>query len=611
MPLSASFRPYGRLRTAIVFTVGMVSSVALAGAGFAQTAAGAELDRHLITPITQGKGPHETVERFQIAAGADAYRVPQAGLDALAEAIEARNRADARSALVNMAIDQFGLGEGVVAAMGTLAEQAAYLKSFGPVNTALNRLGLVIAVAQAARAASNGRTDEAVITVTKGLSFYAVGRWGSRVLQIYGVAAFVVDLTLSQVNAGALEIADDVQSCRYNAYYKAHGRSVHAWQKEALALYQTAEKSKDPGAFEGLLDAAVNKYVSLGFTSDAIERIEDCGVSQYGEMRSDVQAKIMARHKRVVTAMLAEKVLPGIADYAWNRTLRMQVKQANEDLVPILNRTFDLEVTAYDFDEGARVVIPLPNGGQWGGKLRDNGTFHGKITYYALMKAGFPDEVRLESGGESDTIDLVISEDRLSAVFGVPATPYVARYSLQESAQSCELKRMRTGEDPTFETQERPASSLEHLDMAVVVTPSGTPLPVQGTFNGTTWTLASPGRYIDGATLYGEPYLDNITALENCAFDMFSQGSMAEGDCTIVRYERKAVSAQTVMARTCTSTAEIRLEGIFATMGEGMQYYALDTPEGRAMITALRAAMGEYMPGFDASSLHISTPDTQ
>jgi len=595
--------------------IGLLSSLSLVGMSLAQTApmTTGGVDSRLIFPVIEGRGPHATVKLFKIAAGADKYQLPQADIEALAESIEASNRADARDALVNMAIDAFGLGEGGVAALGTLAEHAAFLKSFGPLNTALNKLGMVFVLAQATRDASNGKTDVALINVAKGLSFYAVSKWGSSALQIAGVAVFIFDVTLSLVHSGGMEIAHDVQYCRYRSFYKfsRQALTVKQWQAKTLELYQTAERANDPKLFDELLDKAVDDYVHLGIKSDDIEKYSECGVSVFGGASREIEVQLMAEYKREINAMLVAKVLPGIADYAWERTLEMQVIRANQDLRPILNRTFDLEVTAYDFEEGALVVIPLPNGGEWGGKLRDDGTLRTQITYYALMKAGFPDEIRLESGGESDTVDMVISEGRMSAVFGVPATPYVARYSVQESAQSCEVKRMRDGEDPTFETQDRPASSLDHLDMAVVVTPNGTPLPIQGKFNGTSWALASPGRYEDGVTLFGEPYLDNITSLENCAFDLFSQGSVAEGDCTIERYERKAVSAHTVIARTCISTAQISMDGVFATMGEGMQYYALDTPEGQAMISALRAAMGASMPGIDASSLHITTPDNQ
>lgn len=598
--------------TVFSLSIGLISSLSLAGMAMAQNAPvnAAGVDRRLVVPVAEGRGPHEKVVRFEVAPDADQFAYPQPEIDALAGALEGENRAARDAAQIDLAVKAFGLSQGGFAAIGTLAEHAAYAKSFARVNTALNNIGLVFALAQAGRDVANGNTQAAVIGTTKALVNYAVGRFGSSALQIAGVASFVVDVTLSEWQAGLTEIAEDVQFCRYKAYYDAHGMSVHDWQVKALDLYKRAEKTRDPKAFDTWLDAAVNEYVHRAFTSDEIELYSECGGSSFGDT-AYIQGRLEEEHKGFLNEMLVEKVLPEIADYAWKRTLQAQVAAANRDLRPELNRTFDLEVTAYDFEEGARVVMPLPNGSEWGGRLRDNGTFRAQLTYYALMKAGFPDEIRLESGGESDTVDLVVSEGRLSAVFGVPATPYVARYSLQESAQSCEVKRMHEGEDPTFETQDRPASGLDHLDMAVVVRPSGTPLPIQGDFNGTSWVLASPGRYENGVTLYGEPYLDSITSLENCAFDMFSQGSLAEGDCTIERHERKAVSTHTVIERTCISTAQISMEGIFATMGEGMQYYALDTPEGRATISALRAAMGQYMPGFDASSLHITTPDNQ
>ena len=602
MPISGQRKPRAQRGVVTYLFVGLVAFFINGGAGFAQGAPEG-VDQRLIAPVTEGRGPHEKVVRFEVAPDAERYRLPAADIEALVDALESGNAAARRAAQVDLGMKAFGTTQGAFGAIGTLAEHAAYMKSFSRVNTALNNIGLVVALAQVGRDVANGDTQGAVIGSLKAFVNYAVGKWGSSALQIAGVASFVVDVTLSEWQAGLTEIGKDVWACRYRAYYAAHGMSVSDWKKKALELYQAAEKSGDIKAFDTYLDAAVNEYVSRAFKSGALELYSECNGSSFGDTRT-IQQMIEDEHKGVLNQMLVDKVLPEIADYAWSRSLAAEVARANLYLRPELNQTWRLEVTAYGAAEDTRLVMPLPRGGEWGGKLRADGTFRAEISYYALMKAGFPDQVRLESAAGAETRELIIADGRLTAVFGMPATPFVARYRIEEGEQACQVTRLRQGEAPEHEAQTRPAAALEHLDIAV----TGDGTIYLGAFDGQVWRVASPGRWVDNATLFGPPWFEHIQSLENCSFDMFSAGRLAEGDCTIERFESKAVSARTVVERLCRSSAQISMAGIFAAMGSEMTYYGLDTPEGRAVITALRQAMGEGIPGLDASGLHISPP---
>ncbi len=554
-------------------------------------------------PITEGRGPKERVVRFEAAPGAELFSLPEADVEALAEALENDNEQARRRAQVDLAIKAFGSTQGAFAAIGTLAEHAAFMSSFGRVNTALNDIGLVMALIQASRDVARGDSRAAAIGTSRGLVNYAVGKWGSSALQVAGVAVFVIDVTLSEWQAGLTDIGKDVWACRYRAYYAAHGMSVRDWQEKALELYRAAERQDDLKAFDTWLDGAVNEYVTRAFPSGSLELYSECNGSSFGDTTT-IQRMIEAEHKRAVNQMLVDKVLPAIADYAWKRSLEKEVARANLYLRPELNQTYRLEVTVYGADDVTGFYMALPNGGKWRGKLRADGTRQVDITYYALMKAGFPEEITLVRGDAEETKELIIADGRMTAVFGMPATPFVARYSLREGAQDCELKRVRDGGAPEFFTESRPASSLDHLDIAA--TGSGT--VYIGSFDGREWDTASPGRYTDAATLFGPPYFDNITSLKNCSLDMFSAGRVIEGDCTIERFEEKQVSARTVIGRSCISTASIKMAGVFAAMGGEMQYFDLDTPEGRAAFQALRGVMAQYMPGFDPSSLHVGTP---
>ncbi|HHL22003.1 MAG TPA: hypothetical protein ENJ52_10835, partial [Aliiroseovarius sp.] len=307
MALSGLAKSRGRLRPVVHMLAGFVACVAVAGSGAAQNAPAANVDARLVAPVTEGRGPHEKVVRFEMAPNADDFFVPQGNIDALAGALEAGNRAVRDAAQIDLGIKAFGLTQGAFAAMGTLAEHAAYLKSFSRVNTALNNIGLAVALVQVTRDISDGNTEAAVIGATKAFVNYAVGKWGSSALQIAGVATFIVDVTLSEWQAGLTDIAKDVQYCRYKAYYAAHGMSVRDWQEKALALYEEAERQKDITAFDTWLDAAVNEYVHRAFNSGALELYSECGGSSFGDT-AYIQGLIEAEHKGLINEMLVEKV---------------------------------------------------------------------------------------------------------------------------------------------------------------------------------------------------------------------------------------------------------------------------------------------------------------
>lgn len=591
-------RDLGNFRARAFIPVAALMAFSVATTGVAQSSAPtvASLLGPLLTVETEGRGPSERVKAIVQAQNADKHRLPDANISALSSALSAKNYEAARAARLALGVTAFGNTQGVFGAMGTLAEHAAFSKSFSRVNNALNNIGLVLAIAQVSRDAANGKTAEALYGSMKAMVNFAIGRWGSSAMQIAGVATFVFDVTLSEWQAGLTDIGKSVWSCRYRAYYDAHGMKVSDWKTKALKLYKFAENDGNAAWFNTYLDGAINEYVQRAFTSGSLELYSECNGSSFGDTET-IKRMIEAEYKGVLELMLVEKVLPEIALYAWKKNLLQQVSNANYELKPQLNQTYLLEVTAYDAPEGARIVMPLPNGGEWGGKLREDGTFRAKLTYFALMKAGFPETVTLETADGSTRQQLVIAEGRMTTTFGAPHTPIVVRYALDEGEQSCTLRRMQAGKPTTVETQSRPARGGSTVDMATTM--NGTMFLGKFDIIGG-WSPASPGRFTSKAMLFGAPYYDDIQSMENCKFDMLSEARLVEGDCTIERLERKAVSTNVTIERICISSANLELIGIFAALSGGeSQYYGMDTPVGKAAIgfisdAARRAATGSY-----------------
>ncbi|SHJ22206.1 hypothetical protein SAMN05444000_10665 [Shimia gijangensis] len=327
----------------------------------------------------------------------------------------------------------------------------------------------------------------------------------------------------------------------------------------------------------------------------------ECNGSYFGDTET-IQRLIEAEHKGMLEKLMVNHVLPEVSDRAWSDHLKQQVANANDQLKPRLNRTFLLEVTAYDVPGGARVVMDLLNGGEWAGVLRPEGTFQAEITYYALLKAGFPTMVRLETSEGSEEHGLVFADGKMTTVFGVPKTPIIARYEIEEGGQTCSVRRIKADNSFSDEQQLRDAKPPSTIDLAQ----SHNMTMLLGHYNlgDDTWSPASPGRIIKEGMLFGALYVDDIMAMRNCKFDMFSGQSLTRGECFLERFQRKAFGKNKVVERLCESSAKMELVGIFASHGGGKkQYFAMDTPTGRAMIDVVKKSIHNIQTGSDPAAL--------
>jgi hypothetical protein len=553
----------------------------------------------LIEVVTEGKGPSEKVIGFRLAKDAARHRLPDADVAALSQALVAGDRAREVERARDLGMQVLGLSAGGVAAIGTLAEHGLWLGSLSPANNALNNVGFMLALVQVARDAARGDDRAAATGSLKAYMSFAISRWGWGALQIGGVALFVTDVVLTQWQSGLTDIGVDVWSCRYTAWYKSNGRSVADWKVKAWELYLAAEGKGDQ-SYEVYIDGVLNGYVGLAFRDDLLATYGDCSASSFGE-QANIREIIMGRHKAVLQKMLVARVMPEIADRAWQRQVQAQVALANKELMDPLNRRFILDVTAYGVEGAARVVMPLPAGGEWAGKLRPDGTFQAALTLYAVIKAGFPDTVRLETESGVEERKLMISGDKVSAIFGTPEVAMVSRYSLAEGAQSCTIKRIATDGSTTTEAGGAEASPDQTVDMGMLA--NGSWIVGRFSIEGG-WANASPGVISGDKLALGAPLFDNIRSISGCSLGLFDKGKMAEMGCTIERYEMKAVNDRVTIERICTSAAKMDMVGAFAPMGDAaMQYFPMDGEAGKMAAEILKKSIENGGQSFDMNSI--------
>ena len=546
----------------------------------------------LIAPVTQGKGPAERVTDFQITPTAAQQRLRSDAIGRLGQALVAKSGEAQRQAELDLAVQVLGDTQGSLAGVGVVAEHALWLEQFSDVNNAMNNIGFAMGLAQVARDGWNGNDAAALTGGIKAWMNFAIGRWGTGAMQIGAIGAFVVDVTLRQWQSGLGEIAHDVQACHYLAWYKEHPRSVGEWKAAAWDLYLAAEKDTSR-PYSDYLDKALDEYVGRAFKDLDIATYGDCGTSSFGQ-RATVEQQVAAEHKAVLQRMLADKVMPEIGERAWLRTLRAQAADARARLMPALNRQVVLEVTAYGYPGGTKVVMPLPSGGTWQGKLRDDGGFKTQITLFAIQKAGYPDTVRLEGPNGPEERKLTFNGAKLTAMFGAPETPVIARYTLNEGAATCQQRRIE-GDAVSTETTTAPARGDHPVDFAMLPTGAW----VVGQYEvGKGWSVASPGTVSTTAMSFGAPLYDGITGFDGCKIGVLAEGSLAEGGCTVKRFEAKQISAKVRVERTCTAPAKLTLSGIIASVVAGqMQYYPLDGPEGKMIVDLLRQGVSKGVEG--------------
>lgn len=565
-----------------------IIALALSLGPFAQAqVAGSEFDG-LLFARTKGAGPGETVTGFEVAPNALAHRPPSDVINKLGNSLIEKNDAAQAEAAAALGRDSFGIKLGINAAIGTLAEHALWLEEIAPVNAAYTYIGLALGVAQVARDAAAGRDDAALTGGIKTWMSFSISKWGTGAMQIGGVALFVVDVTLTQWQGAVVSAAKDVWACRYKAWYQNHPRPMSEWKAIIWKAYLDSEK--DSGALFGTyVDGILNEYVGRAFKDELLPTYGDCNAASFGLEHSSIQNLIMQDFKSLLERALAEKVMPEIADRAFLRNLEAQIPLARQRLMPVLNRVFELTVTAYGYPEGTPVIVDLPAGGRWGGKLRADSTMTGKITYYAIEKAGFPDKVRIEGPNGSEERRLALEDGRLTATFGTPEVQVVARYLLSEEAGTCEVARIASDGTRSTETAGSPQHALQHVDFAIL--PNGS--WVVGKYDiSTGWPIASPGVATSTGIELQAPFFDAITRLENCGMGFLSDGSLAGGSCTVTRFDSKAVSARTTIERTCRTPASLSLEGIFASVVTGeMDYYPVDGAEGKAIVDILKQSL--------------------
>ncbi len=567
-------------------------------------ASAAPLVAPFITYTIKGSGPTEEVVAFKAAEDLSRYALPDSAITNLSGAIVTNDTTRQQEAAFSTFMQAVGDLQGGLGALGTLAQHAAYIDALGDINTGLNNVGLALGAFQVYRDAIKGEKKAAVTGAVKTWVNFAVGRWGWSAAQIGSVAAFVVDITLREWQSGLLDIAHDVWWCRYTTYYRKDGkRTVNDWKVKVWELYQRSQRSQST-PFQKLLDDELDAFVHKAFSAN-LALFSDCSgpgsASSFGGAVKSVQDKLAAEHRATIEAMLVKQVFPEVADRIWRQNVGRQVDDLNLLRVPDLNQKLNLEVTAYDVTGPAKVAIPLPGGKRWTGKLKPDGTFQTQVTKWALVKAGLPDTIELETENGVETRPIAIVGNRIIAIFGTPKVSLISDYRWSEGPQHC----ITSGGTSGVVITDLPAN-----DTSVHLAQLREGVFILGHYDAGagTWTLASPGSTTAKGLAFGPPNLDHVQSLTGCDLGFLSGGGIAKGGCTVKRLEFKAVSARVTLKRYCESTVKLDLVGAYTTMAGKLQYFSFEGEQGKALRGVLGLSIEKGIEGGAAGLPNMVMP---
>ncbi len=531
---------------------------------------------------------------------------------------------------------QFSLAFGGSGAIGTLAEQVVKFDGLSGINNAMTNLGLFVTIWQVGLDLSGGDNSSAGQNAYKGLSGFAVGKWGWSSLQAASVIWFIVDVTLTTFGNEAWLARTDYWRQVYSYYYRqrdkdAHsaelgprsdylkptleqqvrairkrvegGRSVNEWKVLLTDYYRRATK---PDRFSAILEAELDLYVSKFWTSPRFgEYVAEAangvvGLSKGTSLTDEIRNTLENEHKARLKVMFAKEIFPEIAFEAWKTDLADQVHRLNKKTIPELNATIDIDVSAYNLTTPTRIVIPLPSGGQWVTSLQPDRTRTLKITKLAFIKAGLPEKILLESENGPVEETIKFDGDRGLVVFGQPKIGMISALSKEETDLSCKVTKSSGIGTVSEENSTRPAPPPMVVHTAV--TPDLKHFLLGQFQPGTGWKAASPGSpdNKDGMQ-FAQPYYDGITEFSACEGGFLTGDVLSSSSCNVHRNSLTKRSDGTTTAVSCSSQATFSLKGIFMPAGTTHQYVPMDGPQGDMLRQVLKEGMLKGISGIGAN----------
>ncbi|MBN1368963.1 MAG: hypothetical protein JW954_01840 [Dehalococcoidaceae bacterium] len=353
-------------------------------------------------------------------------------------AIRAAGASSAYANVISEAIDQnmvpgpsaLELGNGIVsewlgisgAGLTALSTTIYSTEFLNGISGAMTNLGLLSAIAQAAVDYQSGNNVAMHTNLIKNLSYYAVSKFGSAILQLGSVGVFAIDYALSKFANEAISGRKDIYQEAYRLYYlKAAKRTSKDWYYILLPM---ARESKTPAELNSKIMAEIDRYCAE-FWQDELEvafyqdQAQKNGFTGGGGLNQSIKTELSNNHKFELLQGTLQPVFNNIA-----RKMAVEqetlVRKELDAIAKQLNRIVTIQVFDSAYDEAdpkpdkarfagftariAPLADEVTDKEKWQAEIDGQGKASLPFRVLGHIMAGSPNKIQIVSNDGADEI---------------------------------------------------------------------------------------------------------------------------------------------------------------------------------------------------------------
>lgn len=306
--------------------------------------------------------------------------------------------------------DWLGIGGASITALTQTVYSTEFLNNLGG---AMTNIGLAAAFAQAVVDFRKGDDVALYGNLTKNLSYYSIGTWGSRALQLSFVGVYAIDYSINKFASEAWNGRNEIWYEAYKIYYETEGkRSASEWYKKFYWMWQDSISSNNPNELKDQINQALDEYCrqfwNLSEEDIAYYQSEamKTGFSGGGGLNEALRTEIMKAKKaelvEVLQATVFDRLESKISLYIKEQYYK-ELEQLKNQLNQIVNVNIVEEVAQGETSIYAGYTIrfaPLNENAivqNWTGKLKSDGSASTKFRVLGHIQSGCPNTLELYS----------------------------------------------------------------------------------------------------------------------------------------------------------------------------------------------------------------------
>lgn len=311
---------------------------------------------------------------------------------------------------VETGMDLFLEAFDLTAVSATFSEEMLGANLFKKFNAISGELGVLFALHKFSHEIFEGNDDTAKLNLTKSLTLYSAGKWGSKGLKIANIGIFLIDYSLTKFGTRGLEVREE----RYQKIYDNYNQHHNPYRKDQKGWTKfIVENTSKEGDFKSLMENELKRYLNACFDEEGSiipddvrvvltqkERLRILDVIKPAVDRAVVALK--KKHQKEMTGQITK--LKSLLNQRYQ--IRVHVYGGEHDKKETIDRISNLSV---------RVVV---NKDQqlWQGQTSSAGQWSIKFTWLGYMHYKKPAWVEIDYQGKTLRQPIEIRRNRFEPV---------------------------------------------------------------------------------------------------------------------------------------------------------------------------------------------------